>query len=373
MRCESSGTATMSWAGPEESEDQLTRLVSVYRSAGLTSQAAHQAASADLDALQPANAKGACAGQPSFWLVLAAFAAIYLIWGSTFLAIRYAVASLPPFLMAGARFGVAGLLLFVVARLLGAQLPSRRQWFDAGIIGTCMLVVGNGGVTWAEQVIPSGVTALIIALIPLWLVIFDWLRPAGVRPRPLVFVGLAVGFVGVALLVGGGAKYVTGAYGWGVAALVVASMSWAIGSLISRRARKPSSPLMAVAIQMIAGGVITVGLGLATGEAGQFSLERVTALSAWSWLYLCLAGSLVGYTAYVWLLQVSTPARVSTYAYVNPLIAVLLGCTIGREPFSQQLLLAACLIVAAVGLIVRGGSKPSLGKEPAVLVGTNES
>lgn len=288
---------------------------------------------------------------------MAAFAAVYVIWGSTYLAIRYAVTTIPPFLMAGARFFAAGLLLYAFARLRGAAVPTRTEWRDATIAGALMLMIGNGGVTWAELVIPSGVAALIVALIPLWMVLFDWLRPDGVRPGPPVLAGLAVGFLGVAMLARGNHHAAGSAYGWGVAALVVASVSWAFGSVFNRRARKPDSPFLGVAMQMLAGGGLLLALALARGEAAEFSLACVSALSATAWLYLSLAGSLVAYTAYVWLLQVSTPTRVATYAYVNPLIAVLLGCTIGQEPFSTELLAAAGLVVVAVALIVRSGAR----------------
>jgi len=167
---------------------------------------------------------------PPEWQVLAAFAAIYLIWGSTYLAIRYGVATIPPFLMAGTRFITAGVLLYGFARLRGASRPTRGQWRDAGIAGGLMLMIGNGGVTWAEQVIPSGVTALLVALVPVWMVLLDWLRPRGVRPRPLVLAGLAAGFLGVALLARNNIHGAGPGYGWGVAALMASSIAWAIGS-----------------------------------------------------------------------------------------------------------------------------------------------
>jgi drug/metabolite transporter (DMT)-like permease len=219
-----------------------------------------------------------------------------------------------------------------------------------------MLVIGNGGVTWAEQRIPSGVTALLVALTPMWMVLFDWLRPGGTRPRSLVAGGLVVGFVGVALLARGRGEPREPAYAWSVAALMAASIAWAAGSVFNRSARKPASPFLGVAMQMICGGAILLMLSATQGEWKQFSLARVTALSFGSWLYLTLAGSLLGYTAYVWLLHASTPARVSTYAYVNPLIAVLLGCSFGRETFSHELFVAAVLIIVAVALIVRGSA-----------------
>ncbi|HLX96070.1 MAG TPA: EamA family transporter [Verrucomicrobiae bacterium] len=302
---------------------------------------------------------------PPVWGVIAAFAAVYVIWGSTYLGIRYAVGSIPPFLMAGTRNLAAGLLLYAFARVRGGIAPTRIEWRDAAISGGLLLTIGNGGVTWAEQVIPSSVTALLVALTPLWMVLFDWLRPGGPRPRPFVIAGLTVGFMGVALLAHGHGNHPGPAYGWGMAALMAASMSWAFGSIFSRQAHKPASPLLGVAMQMIAGGSLLLVIAFARGEVMQFSPGQVTWLSAGSWLYLTAAGSLVGYTCYVWLLHATTPARVATYAYVNPFIAVLLGCTIGRETFSHELFVAGTLIIAAVMLIVRGGARRAAAETPS--------
>lgn len=305
------------------------------------------------------------ASTPPVWGVIAAFATVYLIWGSTYLGIRYAIESIPPFLMAGTRFLAAGLVLYAFAHLRGAATPTRIEWRDASIAGGLMLLVGNGGLTWAEQAIPSSVAALLIALTPLWMVVFDWLRPGGIRPRAMVFAGLAVGLTGVALLARGEGQGSSTAHGWGVAALMGASISWAFGSIFNRQARKPASPLLGVGMQMIAGGGLLLALAMARGELAQFSFARMTALSFWAWLYLTVAGSLIAYTAYVWLLHASTPARVATYAYVNPLIAVLLGCTIGAEPFSNELFAAGALIVVAVVLIVRSGARQNGMTKPA--------
>ena len=299
---------------------------------------------------------------PPVWGVLAAFAAVYVIWGSTYLGIRYAVESIPPFLMAGTRNLAAGVLLYSFARARGCPVPSRPEWRNAVIAGGLMLAVGNGGVTWAEQIIPSSVTALVVALTPMWMVLFDWWRPRGRSPRPFVIAGLAVGFIGAALLGRGHAGHRSPAYDWGIAALLIASIGWALGSIFNRQARKPMSPLLGVAMQMIAGGTLMLGFAAARGEPTQFSLDRITPLSAGAWLYLTVFGSLVGYTCYVWLLHASTPARVATYAYVNPFIAVFLGCTIGHEPVSHELFVAGALIIAAVALIVRGGAEKA---EPA--------
>jgi len=301
---------------------------------------------------------------PPVWGVVAAFTAVYVIWGSTYLGIRYAVESIPPFLMAGTRNLTAGLLLYGFARLRGSGRPSRLEWRDAAVTGGLLLTVGNGGVTWAEQVIPSSVTALLVGLTPLWMVIFDWLRPNGVRPGGGVVAGLAVGFTGVALLAHQGSRFGP-AYGWGVAALMTASLSWSFGSIYGRHAHKPATSLLGVGMQMIAGGSLLLALSTGRGEVTHFSPGQMTPLSVGAWLYLVLAGSLVGYSCYVWLLHATTPARVATYAYVNPLIAVLLGCTIGRETFSHELFVAGGLILAAVVLIVRSEARPAATPTPA--------
>jgi drug/metabolite transporter (DMT)-like permease len=302
--------------------------------------------------------RDAAGSKAPFWLLVTCFAAVYLIWGSTYLGIRYAIESIPPFIMAGSRHLTAGIALFTFARLRGATAPSRLEWRDAAITGVLMLVIGNGGVTWAEQKIPSGMAALLVALTPLWMVLLDWLRPGGVRPRALVGAGLVFGFAGVALLARGHGEHHEAIYGWSVAVLIAASIGWASGSVFGRGARKPSSPFLGVSMQMIAGGVVLLIMAATQNEFAQFTLAHITAMSFGSWLYLTIAGSLIAYTAYIWLLHASTPARVATYAYVNPLIAVLLGCTLGREVFSHELFMAGALIIVAVALIVRGGAKP---------------
>lgn len=299
---------------------------------------------------------------------MTAFAAVYIIWGSTYLGIRFAIQSIPPFMMAGARHLTAGALLFAFARLRGVTAPTWAQWRDATIAGTLMLVIGNGGVSWAEQHVPSGTTALLVALTPLWMVLLDWLRPGGIRPRALVGAGLIVGMAGVALLARGHGEHHEAVYGWSVAVLMAASFSWAAGSIFNRSARKPASPFLGVAMQMITGGAILFGISTTLGEFAQFHFAQITTVSFGSWLYLTVAGSLIGYTAYIWLLHASTPARVATYAYVNPLIAVLLGCTLGHEIFSHELLIAGVLIILAVVLIVRGGAQSGAKNTPLTKV-----
>ena len=297
--------------------------------------------------VQPANP--ALETGPPSWLVLAAFAAVYVIWGSTYLCIHLAIKSIPPLLMAGSRFVIAGVLLYAVMRVRGAARPDAGHWVNSALIGALLLLGGNGGVTWAQQTVPTNIAALLVAATPLWMNLFDWLRPRGSRPRFAVVCGLVLGFTGVAFIVMGrdhlGHRVVAPL---GAIVLLLSTITWASGSVYSKYARQPASALLAIAMQMICGGVILVLAGAAMGETRQFHLGAITATSAAAFAYLTLIGSLVGFTAYVWLLQVSTPARVSTYAYVNPLIAVLLGRLVLDEPFPKSLALAAGLILGAV-------------------------
>jgi drug/metabolite transporter (DMT)-like permease len=301
------------------------------------------------------------------WGLVAAFAAIYLIWGSTYLGIRFAIETIPPFLMSGGRNLVAGLLLIAFARCRGAGAPSRVEWFHAAIAGGLMLTIGNGCVTWAEKIIPSGEAALLVALTPAWMVLFDWLRPGGSRPGARVIAGIAVGFMGVALLAHSHEHGGNLAYGWGVVALLASSLGWSLGSIFNRSARKPASPFLAVGMQMLTGSVWLLVLALVRGETATFSFAQVTLRSFGAWLYLMLAGSIIAYTAYVWLLHATSPAQVSTSAYVNPLIAVLLGCTLGREMFTQVMFLAGGLIIVAVVLIVRGAGSRATTAKPVIV------
>jgi drug/metabolite transporter (DMT)-like permease len=300
---------------------------------------------------------------PPTWLLITAFGAVYLIWGSTYLGIRLAIDTIPPLLMAGSRFVLAGLILYGVMRRRGAAKPTPAQWSDAAIIGTLLLLAGNGGVTWAEKRVPTNLAALIVAVTPLWIIVVDWLRPQGRRPHGLVFGGLLFGFAGVALIVGsrthGGSTLVDPA---GAVVLLVASVLWACGSVFSRHARQPASALLGVSMQMITGGAILLLVGTCMGEIPRFDPQAVSKTSLWAFVYLTLFGSLIGFTAYVWLLRVSTPARVSTYAYVNPLIAVCLGYLFLREPLPPGVMLAGALILTGVALITVKGQAREEGK-----------
>jgi drug/metabolite transporter (DMT)-like permease len=301
--------------------------------------------------------------------LLMAFLAVYVIWGSTYLGIRFAIETLPPFLMAGTRFVIAGSVLYWWARRK-APAPSRANWITAAVVGTLMLIGGNGGVVWAETRVPSGLTALLIATEPFWIVLLDWIRPGGRRPRLAVTAGLLFGFIGVGLLVspfdliGGGRVDPVGAV-----AVILASFSWAIGSLwTARGAKLPASPMLATGMQMLIGGALFFPLSAATGEWATFSLAAVSLKSVLALLYLLIFGAIVGFTAYVYLLKNTSPARASTYAYVNPVIAVFLGWALGGEAITGRVALAAAAIIAAVVVITRHQASSHTGEfraEPA--------
>lgn len=291
--------------------------------------------------------------------LVAAFAAVYLIWGGTYLAIRFAIESMPPFLMAATRFLVAGSLLYGWMRVRGEARPTRGQWKAAALVGALLFLGGNGGVTWAEQHIPSSLAASLIATVPMWIVLLDWLRPGGVRPGAQVIMGLLVGFVGVVLLVGprgGGAHEQVNPLG--AAAVLLAALFWASGSLASRGAGLPSSALLSSGMQMLIGGALLLAAGTVTGEWARFDVGAITPRSWLALLYLIFLGAMVAFGAYAWLLRVSTPARVATYAYVNPVIAVFLGWSLGNEPLTAQTLVAAACIIGAVAVITTYRARP---------------
>jgi drug/metabolite transporter (DMT)-like permease len=286
-------------------------------------------------------------GKASRTRIILAFAAIYVIWGSTYLAIRYAIETMPPFLMAGTRFAIAGLLMYGWARLTGKERPEPVHWRSATIVGALLLLGGNGAVVWAETRIPSGIVSLLIATVPLWMVILGRQRP-DIR----VIGGIGLGFLGLALLLGpdrlAGAERID-LIGAGV--VVTGALSWAAGSLYSRKAPLPKSPLLGIGMQMMMGGLTQIAAGTVLGEWPQFRPGNFSPLSTLAYVYLILAGSLVGFTAYVWLLRHVSPSKVATYAYVNPVVAVLLGWGIGGEELSLRVLLAAGIIVSGVVLI----------------------
>jgi drug/metabolite transporter (DMT)-like permease len=280
--------------------------------------------------------------------LVAAFAILYGVWGSTYLAIRVAIGAVPPFLMAGTRFLAAGAVLYALARLRGAASPTKREWGAGALCGALLMLIGNGTVTWAEQAVPSGTVALIVATVSLWITLFDWLFFGGPRPTPRMVVGIALGLVGVGVLVDAAA----GGPVWGMLALVGSSACWAVGTLWSRRGRLPASPLMASSLQMLTGGTFLVLLGTATGEARTLDLAAVGA-DAWTAMaYLALLGSVVTFSVYTWLVRNASPAAVGTYGFVNPMVAVLLGSVFLHEPVTARTGVAAACIVGAVMLVI---------------------
>jgi drug/metabolite transporter (DMT)-like permease len=289
--------------------------------------------------------------------VIAAFASIYLVWGSTYLAIRYAVETIPPFLMGGLRFLISGALLYAWSRYRGAERPTRIHWRNALIAGGFLLLGGNGAVVWAEQFVPSGLTALLVSILPFWLVIIEWVRPPRRRPHGAVLVGLVLGFIGIIVLIG---PADLGGHGdvrpIGALVLILGSLSWAIGSFYSRDAELPKSGLLTTGMEMLCGGALLLIVGLLSGELSQFDIHRISGASAAGLIYLITFGSLIGFTSYIWLLDKVSPARLGTYAYVNPVVAVILGWAIAGEKLSVRTGIAAAIVICAVALITTARS-----------------
>lgn len=296
-------------------------------------------------------------------LLIAAFFAVYVFWGSTYLAIKYAIETLPPFLMAGSRFLFAGSILFLWARLSkDYETPKFEHWKTSFVVGTLLLLGGNGGVVLAQHFIPSSLAALLVATEPLWIVLLSWLWLKRSRPNWKVALGLLLGFAGVWMLVSGRPTSVNqssgGAGQWiGIFAVIIGAFSWAAGSIYGLRSVTPKSSLLTAGMQMIAGSFSLLLVGIIRGEWSTFDPSGVSTTSLIGVVYLIIFGSLVGFTAYSWLLKNSRPSMVATYAYVNPVIAVLLGWLIAGESMTGQMLIGAGIVIGSVVLITSQNSE----------------
>ncbi len=305
------------------------------------------------------------------WLALIA---LYIVWGSTYLGIKVTIETIPPFFHAGIRFLISGIILVVWQRAAGQSMPTRRQWISTAIIGTLLLLGGNGLVAWAEQFIPSGIAALIIGSSPMFLVLAEALRPGGVKPNWQAIVGLLIGFTGIFILVGpsnisGSATKINP---FGVAALLSACLFWATGSIYSKNVDLPKSSLMTTGAQMLTGSVGLFVVSVLTGELSKWDPAGVSMRSIYGLSYLIFVGSLIGFASYGWLLQNAPISLVATYAYVNPIVAVLLGSWFASEKLEPHIWLATAIIIGSV-MFINSRSRPKVRKEAKeVLVESNQ-
>lgn len=304
------------------------------------------------------SSRPSLSSSPSVLSLALGFAVVYLVWGSTYLAIRFAVETLPPFLMAGVRFVMAGAVLYPIVRWQGAAKPDGPQWRHAAVVGGLLLVGGNGLVSWAAQWVPSGVIALILASTPLWMVMLDWTLFKGPRPTRMIAAGIAVGLAGVALLIGGMGKLTDGPLNpMVVPAILLACVLWALGTLRAKHRSRGGSLMLNCAMQMLCGGAMLLAIGSVSGEWGAARLDLISMKSALALAYLIFIGALIGFSTYVWLVKHASPAAVSSYAYVNPVVAVALGATLGQEQISLQAMAAMGVIIAGVVLIMLPAKK----------------
>jgi len=282
-----------------------------------------------------------------------AFFLIYFIWGSTYLAIRYAIITIPPFLMAGLRFFCAGLLMYGFMRLRGVESPSFKQWFQLWIVGTLLFLGGNGFVVWAEQYINSGLAALLVSTLPVWLILLDWLWAGGAKPSGMAALGISLGILGTVVLVDP-IQVAESTIDIPAALMVVfASMLWALGSIYSKKFKQPASIFMSAACQMLGGGASLLVLSALMGEFNGFAPGQVSRVSLAGFSYLMLFGSMIAISAYVWLLQNASATSVSTYAFVNPAVAIFLGWLIAGEEINAHILTGAAVMLAGVLLVIR--------------------
>lgn len=308
------------------------------------------------------------AGRPPTWKILLAFGTIYFVWGSTFLAIRIGVREVPPFLLAGMRFSIAGLVLYGWMLARGAPAPRRREWAGVCVLGILMFVVDYGCLFWAEQRVPSGIAAVVLATIPAFIALLDISVLRTHRLTMRLGAALLVGLAGVAVLmnrsVSLGEAPVDRA---GAAALLIAASTWSLATILTRRLTLPASKPMSAAAQMSVGGLL---LFLVAGVSGEFADLHLSAVSTRAWFslfYLITAGSIAGFTAYIWLLHHESPTKVGTYAYVNPVVAVALGYFVGGEAIGLRTLLGTLLVVVSVLAITtmpKKGAVESAASEP---------
>jgi drug/metabolite transporter (DMT)-like permease len=279
-----------------------------------------------------------------------ALLALYIVWGSTYLAIRFAVETIPPFLHASIRFLISGAILFIWRRAAGDPMPSISNWKSTAIVGTLLLLGGNGLVALAEKNIPSGIAALVISTSPFWLVLFESMRSGGTKPNWQSILGLVVGFGGVFLLIGP-AKITGSAQEFNTSSvimLLIAPFLWSLGSIYARGADMPKSTLLSTGMQMLAGSVSLFIVSVLTGELSGFSFGEVSMLSWWGLLYLITFGSLIGFVSYGWLLHNAPVSLTSTYAYVNPVVAVFLGWLLANEELNARIGIASAIIIGSV-------------------------
>jgi drug/metabolite transporter (DMT)-like permease len=300
----------------------------------------------------------ATAQPPTRGKVWLAFAAVYVIWGTTYLAIAYVIDTLPALLAMGVRYLIAGAALWMLAPGGWRTRPTAKDWTWAFVLGGLMLLAGNGIVSIVEGKMPSGVTALIIGVVPLWMTLIEWASGGG-RPTVLSVAGILLGFAGVGLLASEGAGWVGGHVDMlYVALLLFGCLCWAFGSVLARRGGIRMPLLRSVALQMMAGSIMLVVAGLLFGEASDVHLSAVSGTSLLALLYLVTFGSIVAFSAYSWLLSVRPATVVATYAFVNPLVAVFLGSLLRHEPLGPRTLLATALVVCAVALVLYAKSRP---------------
>ncbi|WP_379158860.1 EamA family transporter [Paenibacillus sp. sgz5001063] len=292
-------------------------------------------------------------GVNSLYVTMIALLSVYLFWGGTYVGMKIAIETMPPFLMAGVRFCAAGIVLYIVARLSGAKRPAGREWRSSAMVGALLLLGGNGLVAWSEQRVASSIASLIVAAVPVWMMLFGWFGRSGKRPSLGVIAGIVLGLLGIAVLVfqpGQEAKS-TATDVTGIITLLVASLSWAAGSMYSRSAGLPDSPVMSTAAQMLTGGVLLIAFSYFTGDWSKLDVTAISLRSYAAVGYLIVFGSIVGYTSYIWLLQNADATLVSTYAFVNPVVAVFLGWLLAGEQLTVNTLTAAVIIIAAVVLV----------------------
>ncbi|MEK8216182.1 EamA family transporter [Paenibacillus sp. FSL L8-0463] len=308
-------------------------------------------------------------GANAMYAVGIALLSVYLFWGGTYVGMKVAIESMPPFLMAGIRFFIAGAVLYVISRLSGAKRPVEREWRSSAIVGALLLLGGNGMVAWSEQRVSSSIASLIVAAVPVWMMLFGWFGRSGKRPNPGVIAGIVLGLLGIAVLVfqPGQGDNGTATDLIGIITLLAASLSWAAGSMYSRSARIPDSPLMSTAAQMLTGGALLLVFSFFTGDWSKMDVPAISLRSYAALGYLIVFGSIIGYTAYIWLLKNADATLVSTYAFVNPIVAVFLGWLLAGEQITVNTLTAAVIIIAAVILVTVFRGRPQKARTQAVL------